>query len=145
MKVDWRNVIVGGMMGVVTVGTTGIVGCATQPAADPAESRIEAQDPNARAFHGTIVSLRPMKSTMLISKDDRIGNDRFPNIITVKYDAQTKFILDGAPATLDQIQRYMNVQVTGQMRDGQLFAEIAKFSSVAPAPAPKPSGTAQAQ
>ena len=140
MNVDWRNVIVGGMMGVVVVGAGG---CASHPATDPAEARIEESDPDARAFHGTIVSLRPMKSTMLVSKDDRIGNDRFPNIITVKYDAQTKFILDGAPATLDQIQRYMNVQVTGHMREGQLFADVAKFSSIGPAP--KPTGTAQAQ
>ncbi len=137
MKVDWRNVIVGGMMGVV------MVGCAAHPAADQTEARIEASDPDARAFHGTIVSLRPMKSTMLISKEDHINNDRFPNIISVKWDAQTHFYLDGAPATLDQIQRYMSVQVTGHMRDGQLFAESAKFSSLAPTP--KPTGTAQAQ
>ncbi len=137
MKVDWRTVFVGGMMGVV------MVGCASHPSADQTEARIEASDPNARAFSGAIVSLRPMKSTMLISKEDRIQNNRFPNIITVKWDADTKFYLDGTPATLDQIQRYMNVQVTGHMRDGQLFAESAKFSSLPVAP--KPSGTAQAQ
>jgi hypothetical protein len=137
MKVDWRKVIIGGMMGVV------MVGCASHPTVDQTEAKFEASDPNARAFHGTIVSLRPMKSTMLISKDDKIGSDRFPNIISVKWDPQTKFFLDGAPTTLDQIQRYMNVQITGHMRDGQLFAETAKFSSVAPAA--KPTGTARAQ
>ena len=137
MKVDWRKVFVGGMMGVV------IVGCASQPTPESAEAHLEAHDPDARAFQGTIVSLRPMKSTMLISKEDRVENNRFPNIISVKWDAETKFYLDGAPTTLDQIQRYMNVQVTGHMRDGQLFAEAAKFSSLPVAP--KPSGTAQAQ
>lgn len=135
MKVDWRKVIVGGMMGVV------MVGCASHPTVDPTEARIEAGDPTARAFHGAIVSLRPMKSTMLISKNDQMGNQRFPNIVSVKWDAQTKFYLDGAPATLDQIQRYMNVQITGHMRDGQLFAETAKFTSLPAAP----TGTAKAQ
>src|SRR4051812_14785236 len=73
MKLDWRNVIVGGMMGVVVVAS----GCASQTASESTEARIEANDPNARAFHGTIVSLRPMKSTMLVSKDDQVGNTRF--------------------------------------------------------------------
>lgn len=126
MKVDWRKVIVGGMMGVV------IVGCTSQQHNEPAEESLEARDPDARAFAGTIVSLRPIKSTMLISKDEHHEQDAFPNIISVKWDTQTKFYLDGGPTTLDRLQQYMPVQVTGHMRDGQLFAETAKFSSVLP-------------
>jgi hypothetical protein len=89
-------------------------------------------DPDARTFSGTIISLRPTVSTMLISKEEQVGRERFPNQIVVKYDPQTKFLLDGKPATLDQIQQYMSVTIEGHMRQGQLFAETANFSSVLP-------------
>jgi hypothetical protein len=70
---------------------------------------------------------------MLISKDERHGRDAYPNIITVKWDAQTKFYLDGQPTTLDRLQQYMPVQLNGHMRDGEMFAESARFSSALPA------------
>jgi hypothetical protein len=102
-------------------------------------------DPDARAFTGTIISLRPMTSTMIISKDERVGSDVFPNEIIVKYDAQTQFEMDSHPATLDRIGQYMTVHVTGHMRDGQMFAEVADFSSILPhnvRPAPSTAPTA---
>ena len=139
MKIDWRKVIVGGMMGVV------VAGCASQPQGDSATGSIQSNDPDARTFNGTIVSLRPMKSTMLISKDEHQGRDAYPNIITVKWDAQTKFFLDGQPTTLDRVQQYMNVHVDGRMREGQMFAESAKFSSVLPMNVKPAASSAQAQ
>jgi hypothetical protein len=137
--IDWRKVFVGGMMGVV------MVGCASQQQGNSsAEAALESHDPDARAFNGTIVSLRPIKTEMLISKDEYHGHDAFPNIILVKWDAQTKFYLDGQPTTLDQLRQYMPVQVKGHMREGQLFAESATFSSVLPKNV-IPAGSARAQ
>jgi hypothetical protein len=137
--IDWRKVFVGGMMGVV------VVGCASQQQDNSsAEATLEAHDPDARAFNGTIVSLRPIKTEMLISKDEYHGHDAFPNIILVKWDTQTRFSLDGQPTTLDQLRQYMPVQVKGHMREGQLFAESAAFSSVLPKNV-IPAGSAQAQ
>jgi hypothetical protein len=89
-------------------------------------------DPTARAFTGTIISLRPLTSTMLISKDDHLGNDRFPNEILVKYDANTQFQLDTRPTTLDRIRQYMTVHIAGHMHNEQLLAETANFSSTLP-------------
>lgn len=122
-KTDWRKVIIGSMAGVI------LTGCASsqRPLTGSASA-----DPATRAFQGTIVSLRYPTSTMLISKDERLGRDQFPNIIAVKYDAQTQFTLDNKPATLDQLQQYMPVSIQGAMRDGQLVATNARFSSVLP-------------
>jgi hypothetical protein len=123
MYIDWRHVVVGSMMGV-------IVACASEQRA-----RLTAPDPHAgdaayREVRGTIISLRVPTSTMIISQDDHSAN--IPVADLVKYDAQTKFLLDGNAATLDQIQQYMNVTVNGHMRAGQFFAETANFSSILP-------------
>lgn len=125
-RIDWRLVIVGSMMGVL------MAGCAGEPAPRASVEIGRPGDADYRQFTGTIVSLRPMISTMLISKDEVHGKDQYPNIIRVKYDAQTKFYLDNQPATLDQFQQYMIVKVDGHMRDGELVAESANFSSVLP-------------
>jgi hypothetical protein len=103
------------------------------PPTDNTQATPSATDPDARTFSGTIISLRPTVSTMMISKEEQVGRDRFPNQVIVKYDAQTKLLLDGNPTTLDQIQQYMPVTIEGHMRNGQLFAETAKFSSNLPA------------
>ncbi len=99
--------------------------------AQPSQTSAPA-DPDARAFHGTIISLRPMRSTMVITKDEHIGKDAFPNEIIVRYDAATQFLMDGRPTTLDKISQYMTVDVKGHMRNDELFAETANFSSVLP-------------
>jgi hypothetical protein len=124
--IDWRTVIVGSMMGVA------LVGCSSAPRSPSTAAPAHSSDPDARAFTGNIVSLRYPTSTMLISKDERRGRDQFPNIVTVRYDANTQFLLDGQPTTLDKIEQYMTVSVDGRMRDGQLFADKANFSSALP-------------
>ena len=129
--IDWRKVIVGSMMGVVGLG---VVGCAQNHGNTISQQPLtHTTDPDARAFQGTIVSLRPARSEMLISKDEHVGNDAFPNIIQVKWDANTQFFLDDHPTTLDRIERYMNVSVAGRMKEGEMFATQARFSSVLPA------------
>jgi hypothetical protein len=115
----------------VSLGLAGCAGSATTSGG--AQSSMTPGDPAARHFAGTIVSLRYMSSTMLVSKDEHVGRDAFPNIIEVKYDAQTKFYLDDAPTTLDKIEQYMPVTVEGHMRDRRLYADAARFSSVLPA------------
>lgn len=122
-----------------------MIGCAsntkTTSAPNPA-------DPDARAFSGTIISLRPMRSVMIISKDEHIGKDAFPNEIIVTYDAQTRFLMDGQPTTIDKIAQYMMVDVNGHMRDDQMVAEVANFSSVLPRnvrPAPTKEGPTTGQ
>ena len=61
---------------------------------------VASNDAGARTFSGSIISLRPTVSTMLISKEEQVGRERFPNQIVVKYDANTKFLIDGRPVTL---------------------------------------------
>jgi predicted MPP superfamily phosphohydrolase len=107
-----------------------LTACSSAPKDSTAE--INPADPNARAFTGTIISLRPFTSTMMISKDEHVGHDAFPNEVLVKYDANTQFLLDNQPTTIDHVGQYMTVHVSGHMRDGQMFAEIANFSSVLP-------------
>jgi hypothetical protein len=124
-----------------------LAGCAGSPASTAGGAT--PNDPDARTFSGTIISLRFTTSTMLISKDDKAGRVAIPNIITVRYDAHTQFFLDGAPTTLDKLDRYMPVTIQGHMRDGQLFAESARFSSALPRgvkpsavePGPQPVGS----
>jgi hypothetical protein len=70
---------------------------------------------------------------MMISKDEKVGREAIPNVVQVKYDANTQFFLDNQPTTLDRIEQYMNVSVAGRMEEGQLVAETARFSSVLPA------------
>jgi len=104
------------------------VGCAPVTLSDvPSSAR--AGDPDSRVFAGLIVSLRPASSVMVVSKDEGSGRDVYPNFIYVKYDDATRFLLDDQPATLTDIEQYMRVKVDGHMRDGQMFAEIANFSS----------------
>jgi hypothetical protein len=122
----------------IVLATTLLAGCATGGAGTPDSPSRNADDPDFRAFSGTIVSLRFTTSTMLISKEEKDGPVRVPNNISVKYDAQTQFFLDGQPTTLDKLDRYMPVKIEGHMRGGQLFAETARFSSVLP-PGIKPS------
>jgi hypothetical protein len=130
-RIAWCTVFVGSMMAAV------LGGCTSGPPAGGQQGLEHADDPATRAFKGTIISLRPTTSTMLISKDEHgstIGSkEAIPNIIAVKYDAQTRILLDDQPATLDQLEQYMTVRVSGHMRDGQLFAETTRFSSVLPA------------
>jgi hypothetical protein len=101
-----------------------------------------ANDPDARSFTGRIISLRFTTSTMLISKPEKAPDGArgigVPNEVLVRYDANTHFFLDSQPATLDQIDKYMLVTIHGHMRNGQLFAETASFSSALP-PGIKPS------
>jgi hypothetical protein len=40
--------------------------------------------------------------------------------------------MDGRPTTLARVQQYMTVKIEGHMRDGQLVAETADFSSILP-------------
>src|SRR4051812_29797769 len=120
MRVDWRMVMVGGMMGVMATGV--MVGCSSQPTAREGGSRMErvAREGDERAFAGTIISLRPTVSTMLISKDEQVGKEKFPNVIAVKYDAGTKIFVDGREGTITDLERYMPVQVRGRMKDGAM-------------------------
>ena len=122
------------------LATALLAGCATAatPSNAPPPAGPASKDPDYRAFSGTIVSLRFTTSTMPVSKEEQDRNVRVPNNILVKYDAQTRFFLDNQPATLDQIDRYMPVTIQGHMRNGQLFAETASFSSRLP-PGIKPS------
>lgn len=123
MRLNWRKIVLTALIGAA------LAGCASNT---KTETAAPTADPDARAFAGTIISLRPMRSTMLISKDEYHGKDAFPNEIIVKYDAQTKFLMDGQPTTIDRIGQYMNVNVKGHMRDGEMVAEVANFSSVLP-------------
>ena len=134
-KFDWSRVIVGSLIGVI------LPACSAAPGAEPAAA-LNPADPSARAFNGTIVSFRPNTSTMLISKDEYHGRDNYPNIIQVKYTADT-ISLDHR-ATLDQIQQYMPVTIAGHMHDGHLIVETANFSSILPANV-KPAPTANAR
>jgi hypothetical protein len=120
-----------------------LAGCAGGgPTTGQAPGGPSANDPDARAFSGRIISLRFTTSTMLISKPEKApdGAPRIgvPNEVLVRYDANTQFFLDNQPATLDQIDKYMLVTIHGHMRNGQLFAETASFSSALP-PGVKPS------
>jgi hypothetical protein len=107
-----------------------ITGCASEPK-DPAIT-LNPADPDARAFNGTIISLRPMTSTMMISEEEHVGRDAFPNEVIVKYDANTQFLIDNQPTTLDHIAQYMTCHISGHMRDGAMVAEVVNFSSVLP-------------
>ena len=98
---------------------------------DPAMA-LNPADPDARAFNGTIISLRPMTSTMMISKEEHVGRDAFPNEVIVKYDANTQFLIDNQPTTIDHIAQYMTCHISGHMRDGAMVAEVVNFSSVLP-------------
>jgi len=110
-----------------------LVGCASVSTSLPdVPSSARADDPDSRVFTGLIVSLRPTSSTMVVSKDEGRGRDAYPNFIYVKYDAATRFLLDDQPATLTHVEQYMQVKIDGHMRDGQLFAQTANFSSVPP-------------
>jgi len=135
MHIDWRHVIVGSMMGVIS-------GCASQPQRLNT-ANLHPGDRDYREVHGTIISLRVPTSAMIISQDDRAAN--IPVADLVKYDAQTKFLIDNQPATLDQVQQYMNVTVSGHMREGQFFAETANFSSILPMNVKPATQTAQAK
>jgi len=119
---------------VVVCGAILLGGCFGQQTTggEHGEGHANLSDPDARSFSGTIVSLRLLTSTMLIAKEERMGKDLFPNQVVVKWDAQTKFLMDGEPTTLDKIQQYMTVKIQGHMREGQMFAEVADFSSVLP-------------
>lgn len=122
------------MILVAVVMGAAVVGCTPSQRADSrdAGNATVPGDPDARKFTGTIFRLNPFTSTMKITKEEKIGKDAFPNQIVVKYDEKTKFLMDGQPTTIEQIQQYMTVRVEGRMRDGQMFAEVADFSSVLP-------------
>lgn len=94
------------------------------------ESRIITTDPAYRQFSGTIISLRPPTSVMLISKGKSLDD---LNIVECKWNAQTRFTLDGKPAALDEIRPYMPVTIQGRMIDDQLVVAEAQFSSALPA------------
>ncbi|MCL2646483.1 MAG: hypothetical protein FWD61_05685 [Phycisphaerales bacterium] len=141
MKIDWRQAVAGGLMSLLIVAVAGCASAASVPLPDVASSA-KPGDPDSRVFAGLIVSLRRMSSTMVISKDEGRGEGAYPNFIHVKYDATTRFLLDDHPATLVDIEQYMKVKIDGHMRDGQLFAETANFSSV---PSPNVKHAAQAK
>jgi hypothetical protein len=126
-KMDWRKVVVGSMMGVF------LVGCSQGGSSTRSGGGMVTTAGDARSFQGTIISLRPTTSEMMISKDERVGRDAIPNVVRVKYDADTQFYLDNQPTTLDRIEQYMNVSIQGRMREGNLVAQEARFSSVLPA------------
>lgn len=109
-----------------------LAACASHHAASSARPN----DPDYRSFSGNIISLRFTTSTMIISENNNPksigGQAAIPNIVEVKYDVNTRFYLDNHPTTLDKLDRYMPVHVEGHMRDGQMFAESARFSSVLP-------------
>jgi hypothetical protein len=126
-KIDWRTVVVGSMMGVM------MVGCSQGDRSMQGQGGMVRSSSDARNFRGTIISLRPTTSVMMISKDEKAGREAIPNVVQVKYDADTQFFLDNQPTTLDHIEQYMNVSISGIMREGQLVAKEARFSSVLPA------------
>lgn len=126
MKFDFPKLIVGALMGLL------IAGCTTTPRTGPEAAKTAASDPDARAFTGTIIGRKLALSTLIFSKDEHLGADSFPNQVYVKYDVQTKFFMDDQPATLDQLQLYMTGHIEGHMRNGQMFAESARFSSTLP-------------
>ena len=66
-------------------------------------------------------------------RNEKVGDQKIPNVVQVKWDAQTQFYLDNQPTTLDKIEQYMNVTVAGRMKDGEMVATEARFSSVLPA------------
>ena len=125
-KMDWSRVVVGSLMGVI------MTACTATPSMNAGTAANETSTGTARKFDGTIVSFRPLTSTMLISKDEYHGNDRFPNIVQVKYTPDTQFLVDRRPATLTDIQQYMNVTIAGHMQDGHLIVETANFSTLLP-------------
>jgi len=132
-KIDWRHVIVGSMMGVVGLSIVGCAESSTGTREATGGMAMRSVDPESRAFKGTIISLRPTTSMMMISKDEKVGDQKIPNVVQVKWDAQTQFYLDNQPTTLDKIEQYMNVTVAGRMKDGEMVATEARFSSVLPA------------
>ena len=132
-KFDWSRVIVGSLVGVI------MTACTSTPFSGAAADMNGTSADPARKFDGTIVSFRPLSSTMLISKDERHGQDQYPNIIQVRYTPDTQFLVDHRPATLTDIKQYMPVTIAGHMQDGHLIVESANFSSTLPAnvrPAP---------
>jgi len=115
------------MLGLVAVmALVGVVGACQQ---DRTGDYITMGD--SRRFEGTIISLRPTTSTMIVSNNAK-SVDKL-NIVTCKWDVDTQFLLDGKKATLDEIQQYMTVQIVGRMVDEQLVVSEARFSSVLPA------------
>lgn len=131
-RIDWRHVIVGSMMGVVGLSVVGCTESVSRQTSD--RMPMTSADPQARAFKGTIISLRPLKSEMLISKNEKATGSTpgIPNVVTVKWDANTQFYMDNQPTTLDKIEQYMTVSVAGRMREGEMVATEARFSSVLP-------------
>lgn len=121
-----------------------LAGCASagpastnDPAADVADLKPDPGDPASRVFAGTIYGFQPTTSTMKIATNDTVP----PNPVHCRYTAQTRFFLDGQPATLDQIQQYMPVRVKGRVTPDAFIIETARFSSRLPAnvrPAPTP-------
>jgi hypothetical protein len=124
---DWRAVMVAAGLAIV-----GCQGTPTGAGVKDTTATTASNDPYARVFSGILVGARPTISTLLVTKEERIGKDRVPSQVVVKYDANTQFFLDGKPATLDQIFQYMSVTIEGRMRDGRMFAEKASFSSALP-------------
>jgi hypothetical protein len=96
------------------------------------DNQAKAGDPDARSFKGTVIGFQPTTSTLKITRAVEYGRDRIPIEVKVKYDAATKFYLDGKPATLDELIQYMPVEIEGRMRDGQMFAESVRLSSALP-------------
>ena len=79
-----------------------------------------------------MIGFQPTTSTLKITRPVEYGRDRIPVEVKVKYDAATKFYLDGKPATLDELIQYMPVEIEGHMRGGQMFAESVRLSSELP-------------
>lgn len=105
-----------------------LTACQPPKAARDPDLQIDPQDAAARSFEGVIVSLRPHTNSILIDT-----NELPPNHVLCKYDAGTKFFLDGKPTTLVEIRQYMPVKAKGRVQRDFFQLEIAKFSSRLPA------------
>jgi hypothetical protein len=138
MKV--KTVIVCMVMGLALAGCDGT----QKDGGRKPDNQARANDPDARSFKGTVIGFQPTTSTLKITRPVDYGRDRIPIEVKVKYDAQTKFYLDGKPTTLDELIQYMPVEVDGHMRDGQMFAEAVRLSSELPPNVrrPEPEGPA---
>lgn len=91
----------------------------------------DAKDPASRVMTGTLLSYRPTTSILLIAAGT--GKIETMNNILCKYNKDTKFFIDGRPATLDQLQQYMTVTLRGRVTESHLLIQEAHFSSQLPA------------
>lgn len=122
--------------GVLVGGLLGVGGCAGEKKVGEVDPELvidRAANPDARYVEGTLIEVRPTVNALLISTGRRAED---LNMVLAKYDAGTKFYLQGEPVDLTALRRYMPVRAKGVMREGQFVLEVAKFSAMLPANAP---------